>query len=67
MAKDLADKADVVLVNLYDAGETEEAETGQECPDVAALQAAVDDCRRATGDGGDEKVPDDEDAGETGA
>jgi hypothetical protein len=66
MAKNLADRADVLLVNLYDAGDTEEAETGQERPDVSALQAAVDECRRATGEGGEEKDPDDEDAGETG-
>jgi hypothetical protein len=66
LAKNLADRADDLLVNLYDVGDTEDAETGKERPDVASLQAAVDDCRRATGDGGDEKVPDDEDAGETG-
>jgi hypothetical protein len=54
MAKALADRADVLLVNLYDAGDTEEAETGQERPDIAALQAAVDECRRAAGDTDDE-------------
>jgi hypothetical protein len=66
MAKNLADQADVLLVNLYDTGDTEDAETGKERPDIAGLQAAVDELRRAAGEDGDEKVPDGDDAGETG-